>query len=335
MSVPLIEISRGQVVESVHRGDVAVVSHEGELLFSAGNPRKTTYFRSAAKPIQALNVFLSGAAAAFDLSDDEVAVTCASHYAEPHHIKTIEKILKKTGLSPDHILGGIVPPLRHEYALQVAREGVELTPLFSDCSGKHCGFLTVCRHKEYPLTNYLQPEHPMQQEILKIIALMSVMDPEKIAIGIDGCSAPVHALPIYNMALAYARLATPVNLPVDYALAAEKTFRAMNRYPEMISGSGGFCSELIRHTHSKLIGKVGAEGVYCVGLRKEKLGIAIKIESGATTVLPPVAMHVLKRLDVLDAAESEKLDCFTVMNNVNDVKTVVGKIRPVFDLVVH
>lgn len=332
MSLPLIEVSRGEVVECIHRGDIAVVNSEGKLLFHSGDPYKLTYMRSAAKPIQALNAIISGAVERFSITPKELAVISSSHYAETFHLEAVESILNKIGLNHHHIFGGTVTSLNKEYSYKLAWDRIKLTPAFSDCSGKHAGMLAVCQHKDYPIKNYFDTKHPCQLEIKKILSNICIIDEDEIKIGVDGCSAPVHALPLYNMALGYSRFTNPVTLDKIYTTATAKIFDAMNKYPEMISGTGGFCTELIKHTNGKLIGKIGAEGVYCVGHKEAKLGFAMKIESGSMAVLPPVVISILKQLNLISKEESTQLEKFENMDNINDVKTVVGEIRPVFNL---
>jgi L-asparaginase II len=169
------------------------------------------------------------------------------------------------------------------------------------------------------LSDYLHPEHPCQQEIKHIIATVCCIDESKIILAIDGCSAPVHAMPLYNMALGYARLANLEQLEKQYQQGAHTIFRAMNTHPKMIAGGGGFCSQLLTHTNGKLIGKIGAEGVYCIGVKEKKLSIAVKIESGSMSVLPPVIFHLLKKLHLLNDEELAHLSYYENMDNLNDV----------------
>lgn len=328
----LVEVSRGNIVESVHYGDIAVVDNSGNLIFYCGDPHKITYIRSAAKPLQTINVLLSGAEAAYHFSDEEISIMCASHYAEPFHLNAVNSILKKIGLNKEAILCGKATSLSYDYALQLAYERADINQLYSDCSGKHAGMLAVCKYKNYPLQDYLNPEHPCQQEILKHLAYVCQYPAEKINIGIDGCSAPVHALPLFNMALGYARFTNPDVLTGEYAQACNKIFNAMNAAPQMISGTGGFCTQLIASTKYSLIGKVGAEGIYCVGLKNRKMGIAVKIHDGSMKVLPPVVLRVLDYLGFLDNDMKNDLQGWMAMNNINDVGTVVGKIKAVFEL---
>ncbi len=332
MAEKLIEITRGDVIETIHYGDVVVVNSKGDILYHYGDPDKYTYWRSAAKPIQAFNVILSGAAEKYNFTDAELAIMCASHYGEKFHIKTIESILSKIGLTEEAILGGTVTSLSSDYALELAANQTQLNPMYSDCSGKHAGKLSICQHKNYPIESYKELEHPVQQEILEVIAEMCEVKKEDIAIGIDGCSVPVHAMPLKNMALAYARLANPSQLNSDYKEASEKIFTAMCEHPEMISGTNGFCTDLIAASNGKLVGKVGAEGVYCVGIKDKDIGFAIKMESGNMAVLPPVVLQVLQDLDVLDSSELAALSKYYPMQNSNDLNQNVGEVRACFQL---
>jgi len=332
MAVKLVEVSRGGITESISRGDVAVVDAEGRVEHFAGNVGKYTYLRSAAKPLQAMQVILSGAYSYYGFSHKELAVMCASHYGEPMHRETVAGILDKIGLRPEDILAGTVTSLNPDYALKLAGEGVELNPLFSDCSGKHAGMLAICRYKGYPLDGYTSPDHPLQRELLHLIASICQYPESDVGIGIDGCSVPVHAMPLAHMARAYARITSPGNLSGGMESAARGIFEAMNRHPYMVSGTGGFCTELIKNTHGKLIGKVGAEGVYCIGIKNKNTGIAVKMEDGNMKRLPPVVVHVLKKLGLLSRQEYEALGAYHVMSNLNDVHWKVGEIRPVFHL---
>lgn len=332
VAVPLVEVTRGSITECIHRGNVVVVNNKGKILYKAGDAFYNTYFRSAAKPVQALNVLKSGASDRFGFTDKQLAVMCSSHYAEPIHIETINEILAKIGLEHTNIKGGVVTSLNAEYALKLAYDKVKLNSLFSDCSGKHAGMLAVCKHQNYSLKNYLSANHPCQQDILSIISEICQIEVENINIGIDGCSAPVHAMPIYNMALCFARLANPDEICQPMSSYCNRIFNAMTNYPEMISGTGGFCTELIKHASKKLIGKVGAEGVYCVGVKDMNIGIAVKIESGSMAMLPPVIYKIINELNILNESEKLNLKKYKVMDNLNDIETKVGEIRPAFEL---
>lgn len=332
MSETLVEVTRGTVVESIHKGDIAVVNAQGRLLHQLGNPDKITYLRSCAKPFQAIPFVRSGAAQRLGFSAAELAIACASHYAEPYHLKTVESMLAKSGLRPEHILGGIVTSLKPSYALELARQQVELSPLYSDCSGKHAAMLAACIDQGYPLDSYLSETHPLQEKILEAVATFCEYDKAAIAIGVDGCSVPVHALPLRNIALGYAQLADPSRLSSSDQYAANTLFDAMLAHPEMLSGTGGFCSALTGVNNSPIIGKIGAEGIYCVGIREKGIGIAMKMEAGNMAMLTPAVMEILRQLEYVDQTSFEALAHYHTRNSLNDVGTVVGEIRPSFKL---
>lgn len=333
MSVELTFVWRGELIESIHRGDVVVVNSKGKILAYAGDPFKVTYIRSSAKPIQAINVFLSGAYEKFNFSDDEISIMCASHFGEDFHIKTVKNILNKIGASEKDLLCGGGYSINREYALKQARENITITPLHSDCSGKHAGIIASCIAKGYGIKDYNKPNHPVQRDILEIISKMCEIDEDKIILGIDGCTVPVFGMPIYNLALAFAKLSNPKDLEDDIKFASENIFRAMNTFPEMVAGTGGFCTELMKNTKGKLIEKLGAEAVYAVGVKDLDIGIAVKIEDGNfSRALYPVVVEVLERLKVLDEDEKEKLKKFKIIDNKNSVGDIVGVIKPVFTL---
>ena len=325
-----MEITRGDVVERVHHGHVVVIQADKEIIFSLGNPWEKTYMRSAAKPVQVLPLLLSGGDQRFGFSDKEIAIMCASHYCETLHIKTLESILLKTGLRESDLLCGTSHSLKFEYALELASRHVRLNQLYNDCSGKHLGMLALCLAKNYPLGNYISPDHPVQQDILDTFCDFCQVEKEEVGIGIDGCSAPVFSLPLYNMALAYLKLTNPDSSVKKYAAVCHKVFETMNAHPGMISGSGGFCTELIGGTNGKLVGKIGADGIYCVGVKGQGIGLAVKIADGNMNALSTVVVELLVRLGVLSESEKDKLEKFRVKDVKNDRGIIVGVQRPCF-----
>ncbi|PKN80196.1 MAG: asparaginase [Candidatus Cloacimonetes bacterium HGW-Cloacimonetes-1] len=332
MSEQLINVYRGNVVECIHRGDVAVVTPDAKLVAKIGDPFKYTYFRSSAKPLQAIEVFLSGAAERFGFSDAEISIMCASHYAEDFHINTVKSILHKIGIDSSFLLCGATRSINSVMAFQQAARGVQPQSILSDCSGKHSGVLASCLALGESSESYIDPLHPVQKAILGIIADICDYPRENIAIGIDGCSVPVFALPIYQMALGFARFANPQYLQDRYQEPADRIFGAMNNHPEMVSGTGGFCTALIRATGGRMIGKIGAQGVYTIGIRDPQIGIALKIEDGAVGTASVAAMHVLQELKLLTDAEYGQLSAFHYKPSNNDAGLTVGKICPEFTL---
>ena len=332
MSEIVVKVTRGSLVESIHRADIAVVNSRGKLLYSLGNPYKLTYMRSAAKPIQTLNVILSGAAEKFSFTDREISIMCASHYGEDFHRETVSSILKKIGLGIEDLLCGSTISLNKEYAQRLLWDHVEINPSYTDCSGKHCGILSVCVLKGYDISGYNLLEHPVQKEIKKIICKVCSVKEDNIVMGIDGCTVPIFGMSLYNMALGFCRMANSGVLEEKYKSAADRVFKAMTTAPEMVAGTGGFCTELMKNTGGRLIGKLGAEGVYCIGVKDMDLGIAIKIEDGSTRALWPTAVKCLEDLKVLGEGEKIILSKFKVKDNTNNIKDKVGEIFPDFHL---
>ena len=330
MAIPLVEVTRGDVVEKVHRGHVVVVNREREIVASLGDPFKETYMRSCAKPVQALPLVLSGGTDVYNISARELAIMCASHYGEDFHIAVIDGILAKIGLAEEHFSCGAAPSIKMSYALEQARRGIVLDQRYNDCSGKHCGMLTLCLHRDYPLAGYIEPDHPLQREILETFAAFCEVAVEDIKIGIDGCSVPVFYLPLFNMALSYVKLTNPDAFDIHFAKASRRIVEAMTSHPEMVAGTGGFCTELMRHTSGRMIGKVGANGVYCVGVKEKGIGLAVKIEDGSMEVLSSVTLQVLLDLDLLTAHEYARLKEFHIKEIKNDRNIVVGVQRPCF-----
>lgn len=332
MSIVLADVKRGNIVESRHHGIVAVADGSGKVIASAGDPHVVTYMRSAAKPIQAINTVISGAADEFLLNDDELSIMCASHYGEDIHLRVIERFIKKLGLSEKDLLCGTPLSINIDHMKQQLRGNQKLLASGSCCSGKHCGFLAVCKLKGYPIENYNSPGHPVQKEVLKVLACMSNRKESDIDIGVDGCGVPVHSMSLVNMASCYAKFSTPEQIDEPYRSACTRLYSAMNTAPEMLAGTNGFCTEFLKHTGGKFCGKLGAEAIYCVGVKGKDMGIAIKIEDGNPRALYPVVMSTLMQLDLLSDHEIEALNRFISPVIKNVLGDEVGKIVPSFKL---
>ncbi|MFE7083448.1 asparaginase [Priestia megaterium] len=332
MSEILLEVTRGPLVENIQRGDIAVVGRDGKLQYYKGDPFKVAYIRSSLKPIQTLNVFLSGADQQYHFDDKEISLMCASHYGEDIHRKVVNSILNKIGLKIDNLLCGSKYSLKEEYKIEQIANHVELTAANSDCSGKHGGMLASCLVKGYSTENYNLQNHPLQKDITQLVSNFCEIEEDKIAIGIDGCGVPVHGMPLYNAALGFAKLACPDGLVPELRDSCERTFTAMNNAPEMVAGTNGFCTELIKNTNGKLIGKIGADGVYCIAVKGLGIGIAIKMEDGNFNRIAPVVIRCLEDLGVLSSSEIEALEAFRNANVTNVLNNTVGEVNSAFHL---
>lgn len=299
----LAEVLRGPEVESRHYGHVVVVDAAGRVLFSAGDPERPTYPRSSLKPLQALAGIARGTADAFRFGDAEIAVTCASHAAEPRHREAVARILAKIDATEGDLHCGPHPVPHLPSRDELIRQGREPTPIYSNCSGKHSGMLALARLLGAPLQGYWEFDHPVQQEIRQILAATCGTDSSLLRWGVDGCGVPTYLMSLRELALGFARLAAPGALPDipdrPYARAASRITAAMNAEPEMVRGEGGFDSVLMRALPGILACKGGAEGCEALGLLGRGIGIAVKVEDGSARPLAPVVLAVLERLGVL------------------------------------
>jgi L-asparaginase II len=339
---PVIELTRGEIVESIHSGAVAVVTKDGELYASCGDPELVTYMRSSAKPFQVLPLVEAGGMKHFGFSLAELALMCASHSGTETHTSLANAIQEKAGVGELDLMCGIHPPTDENAAEALRKRGESPTPNHNNCSGKHSGMLALARLKNWPVDHYIDPIHPVQQLILQVIAEMCAYPMEEIELGIDGCSAPNFALPIQHAAQGFARLMDPIDLPEERANACRTIVQAMTSHPEMIAGPGRFDTLLMQATGGRLLTKGGAEGYQAVGippgvLSKDSpaLGVAVKIADGDPRgrARPAVVLEVLRQLGALDEAELKVMQSFGPASWLyNWRKLTVGESRPVFSL---
>ena len=321
-----VEATRGDLVESVHYIHAAVTDARGRLVASAGDPDFMTFWRSAAKPIQALPILSDGAARAFALDDEELALACASHSAEPSHLEVADRFLEKLGLGEDALACGPHAPLDPKRAAEVARSGAVLTPRWSNCSGKHAGMLAMALHHGWPLGGYARAGHPVQERIVAEIEEWTGVARDDMRFGVDGCTAMCVALPLRAMALGYARFAHSEDDD------ARRLRRAMTGHPRLLAGTGRFCTELGLAWPGGVIAKVGAEGVYSAALLESGHGIALKVEDGNAHAAP-VALHavikqVARALNGRDADPLAALAHREVIPIRNTRGEVTGVLRP-------
>ena len=297
MTPVICEVRRGGRVESVHR--VSVAAWEGgKVRLSRGDVREPVFMRSSAKPFQAYGVVACGAADAFGLSAPELAIMCGSHGGEPDQVRAAASILKKADLTPDALRCGTHPPSSPKAlrALQAARQ--EPTVLHNNCSGKHAGMVAAAKHRGAPLATYLDPKHPVQRRNLETVADFSGVAAGRIPLGVDGCSAPTFALPLAAMARMIASFCG--DDPV-----ARRLREAMMIHPSLV---GRPCAGIMSAAPGRLVGKVGAEGVYVLGVVPLRAGLALKVEDGSFRALVPVLAAVLRRLKWLSPKEQASFD---------------------------
>jgi L-asparaginase II len=334
----LVEVRRGDRVESEHRGAIAVVDVDGRLLAHLGEVSLVTYLRSSAKPFQLLPLIESGAADRFGLTDQELAVIAGSHSGEPRHVKTVQSILTKIGLGEDALLCGAHVPFNPEAAQALRAAGREPTALYNNCSGKHAGMLAQAVDRGLSTHDYLERDHPVQVTILRRLAALASVPVESVGVGIDGCSVPSFALSLQAAALAFARLADARDQqPTADKRALGRVAQVMLDYPEMVAGEGRLDTDLMRAAKGLLIGKGGAEGFHGIGVRAHRgrpaFGIAFKIGDGdGKRGGHPAVIEALKQLDLLDDDGLSALRSYQGWVITNHRGLEVGEVRANFQL---
>jgi len=290
MNAFAIESTRSGFVESVHSVRVAVVDVEGRLVASAGAPERMTWWRSAAKPFQALPVVEEGAADRFGFGARELALMCGSHSSEPVHRALAMSMLRACGVEESLLACGPHPPLSQAVADEALRANVVITPRWSNCSGKHAGMLALARHMGWDVAGYAREGHPVQARITEAVTRWTGVAREQLWLGVDGCTAMCFGLPLVAMAGAYARLG------VSDEPGARRVREAMVAHPELVAGTRRLCTELISLSRGEVVAKVGAEGVYCAALPSLGLGVALKVEDGDARCSPPALLEVLRQV---------------------------------------
>ncbi|MCL6625829.1 asparaginase [Alicyclobacillus shizuokensis] len=332
MSQVLVEVWRGPLIESVHRGDLAVVDVRGELLYAYGHATRVTYARSAAKPLQLVPLLETGAAAAYGLSDQEIAVCCASHNGEDSHVETVRGLLRRAGIPESCLRCGVHPPYYAPAYEGVLRDGGDVLPIHNNCSGKHAGMLLLAQHLGADLDTYLDPDHPVQKKVLQAVSELTEVAADEIVVGTDGCGLPVFGLPLRNLALAYARLGQPDGLSPGRRAALARIRDAMMNHPHFVAGTDRFCTRLMEAAPGSVVAKVGAEGVYCVALPELGWGLALKIDDGNSRAAYPTVVEALAQMQALPSSAVSELAEFHRPMLTNHQGKVVGQVVPNFRL---
>lgn len=329
MSNPvLVEFARGNTVESLHRGAVAVVDGDGKSVFALGDVERPVFPRSAVKAIQALPLVESGAADAYGFGAKELALACASHSGEPAHVELARAMLAKAGLDEAALECGAHWPSSHDATVALARAGGSPSALHNNCSGKHSGFLCVCRHCNTAHHAYVGAGHAFQEMVRSTMVEVTGAPHGAENRGTDGCSIPTYAVPLRNLALGFARMATGNRLGGHRAAAAKRLLSACMAEPFYVAGTGRACTRLMEAAPGRIFAKIGAEGVYCAAIEELGLGIAIKCDDGASRAAEVIVAEVLSQLLAQDGYVSGKLGMLGRPELHNWKGTLVGRLQP-------
>ncbi len=321
----LVEIYRGDVLESFHRGVICIVDKNNEVIYSQGDIDQLCYPRSAMKFFQQIPLIKSGAIEKFGFTQKEIAILCGSHNGENAHIETVTSILDKIGLKESDLKCGAQMPTLREDQHFLIKNDLKPRQIQNNCSGKHAGFLAYCIFFNLPIENYIHPNHPLHLEILKTTAEFHEYPLEKIHKGIDGCSAPIFAFPVKNQAIAYKNLIYPAQFDIETQKACKILTDSVIAFPEMIAGKKRYCTDLMKESNGKLIGKTGADGVFSLGLIDKELGICIKVDDGKMGPQYNIAQAIIEQLNILSDEQNQKLHSYIKHENKNFGGFVVGE----------
>jgi L-asparaginase II len=291
----LVELTRGDLIESVHTGAVAILRSSGEVVATLGDIERPIFPRSAIKAFQALPIIETGAADHFGFGDAELALACASHSATPMHVELAAAVLARVGLTADALACGAHEPMHDLSAKHMFKAGMAPSQLHNNCSGKHAGMVGTCVHCHDPVAGYLDVQHPHQQRIMRVLQDFCGAGFVATRYGIDGCSAPNWAIPVRDLARAFAVFVTGDGLTAQRCRATARIVKAGMARPDLVAGPGRLDTTAMTALPGKVFIKTGAEGVYCGALPEHGLGFALKIDDGNKRASEAVVAGLLQR----------------------------------------
>lgn len=322
-----VEVVRGGVVESRHTVSVVVADGRGDSVVTLGDPGALTFYRSAAKPLQALPLVEEDVTGRFGLTASELALCCASHEGEQKHVRGARSILSKCGADESLLRCGAHRPFSLESSDALVRAREEPGRIHNNCSGKHAGMIAFAIAMEWDPVDYHLPDHPVQQRMLGEIERWSGRPSADIPVAVDGCGVSCFAVGLDEMAASFGRFTAEA----VHGGASAQVIEAMTEYPFMVGGTGRTCSDVMSIASGRAWVKLGAEGVYGGGVRGSGLGFAIKVADGGRRAVEAALIRTLECLGVLDADDVEAVARHGRPQVLNTRNEVVGEIRPAFD----
>ncbi len=324
----VVDIYRGTTVESSHLVDVVVMDSNGKIIETLGDSSRPTFPRSSIKMPQALALMESGAAEEFGLSQKWISLACASHQGEKIHTEEVKRWLQKIGLSESDFECGAHFPYDQETEHEMIRTGLSPSPLHNNCSGKHCGMLTTSKHYHENHKGYSQYGHPVQVRLRKILGELAGINYDKAPWGTDGCGIPTYAIPLDKLALSLVPFLSESPQSRANSLRREATVKilqAVQAEPEMISGTKGLCSRVIRVSQGRAFAKTGAEGVYVGLIPHQGVVMAVKVRDGGTRAAELTALYLLEKYKGLTSEEVAEISPLTTAILKNWAGEIVGR----------
>lgn len=323
----LVEITRGDLVESTHRGAFVVCDSSGRIVLADGEIDQHVFPRSAVKALQALPLIESGAADAYAFGAEELALACASHNGETRHVATARGMLEAAGLDETALECGPQPPRRPDDQVALHHDRLQPGAVHNNCSGKHAGMLALARHLGADCQGYVEREHPIQREVRAALECVCGATAGEHECGIDGCSIPTYALPLRSLAGGFARFGTGDGLGPERAKAAARLRDSVAAAPFMVAGTGRFCTQVMETLGTRAFVKTGAEGVFCAAFPEQGFGVAVKIDDGASRASEVIMAALIRRFVTLSADEERRLESWLYPTIRNWNGLAVGEIR--------
>ena len=314
-----VNITRGPKIESQHLVDAIVMNEDKKILATFGDTQQEIYPRSAIKLLQALLLVESGAFAALKLELPHLALASSSHYADHVHTTLVHEWLLKLNLNEDHLRCGVQPPSRDTIRDSLIRQKLSPNRGHNNCSGKHCGILSVCKHKNYDIKNYDIFDHPVQQDFIKLLSEVYEYDLSNSPYGIDGCGIPTITAPLYNLNIGHINLSKRES--------GKLILKAISQSPDLISGENTICTEITRATKGRVFAKTGAEGVFCALSPQNNIFISLKVRDGATRASNCAIINLLNQYGCFNEEEQKLLDKFLRPKLKNWEGLIVGEIN--------
>jgi L-asparaginase II len=327
-TVNSVEVVRGGVVEARHAVHFVVVDADGQRVCASGPTDEATFYRSAAKPLQALPLVEEGVVDRFGLTEAELALCCASHESEAVHVDGARSILAKAGADEGLLRCGPHLPKSEAALSALLASGGRALPIHNNCSGKHAGMIALALAMGWDPEDYHLPEHPVQRRMMREIVRWSGLEEGEVLTGVDGCGVVCFALPLEAMAASFARFAAAA----ERGEGPGRIVRAMTSHPYMVGGAGRCCTEVMAVGGGRLFVKVGAEGLYCGGVPERGWGFALKITDGGRRAVEVALVRLLAGLGVIDEDGAEALRRHVNPPVENTRGEVVGEIRPAFEV---
>ncbi|MBX2825701.1 MAG: asparaginase [Gammaproteobacteria bacterium] len=328
MNPVLVNVWRGSSIESRHRGAVAVVDVQGRVVFSLGDIQRPEFPRSAIKYLQAIPLLETGAADHFELTPKHISFACASHNAESIHTDFAEEWLSSIDCTTDQLECGAELPGDPDAQFKLIASGGTPRRYHHNCSGKHLGLITTCKHMNESLQNYRLYQHPVQQRWFDVLEALASVKVQQLSWGYDGCGIPTLALPLQRVALAQARFADPSALSSERRSAIERIIESVAAHPYMVAGKERLCTALMELTGKSLLVKIGAEGYYTATVPGKGLGIALKIDDGNHRGSQVALGAVLEKMNLLSAEQSRQLAEYLNPDVTNSRGEVIGRLEP-------